>query len=117
MNAYEKMREALLEITRQLEPIVKYMHPNKAEHIGLTTVFAASEPIYKIAKSALAVPPRNCDVGTTEGQTARYNKFCDKNKTTERSCGDCPAYSAYAILKKDCRLAWAQMPYEEGGEE
>lgn len=56
-----KMREALLEVTRQIEPIVKYMHPNKAEHIGLTTVFAACEPIYKIAKAALAAPPRNCD--------------------------------------------------------
>lgn len=52
-----KMREALLETTRQLEPIVKYMHPDKAEHIGLTTVFAACEPIYKIAKAALAEPP------------------------------------------------------------
>lgn len=63
--------------------------------------------------AALVAPARNCDVGTVEEQTARYNKFCCKNKTTERSCGDCPAYFAYAITKKDCRLAWAQMPYEE----
>lgn len=60
---------------------------------------------------ALAAPPRNCDVGTAEEQTARFDDFCHDNRTMERCCGDCPAYSTKNI---DCQFAWAQMPYEEG---
>ena len=100
-----KCRDALVEVNGALDNIMDY------------DVDGVLHRCVSIIKQALAEPPRNCDVGTAEAQTARYNKFCYKNKTTERSCGDCPAYSAYAILKKDCRLAWAQMPYEEGGEE
>ena len=66
-----KLREAMLEVLSRLEPIVKYMHPNKEERIGLTTVFAACEPIYKIANAALAAPARNCDVISNRDDAVR----------------------------------------------
>ena len=57
--------------------------------------------------AALAAPPRNCDVGTAEEQAERYDKFCDIHACRS----DCPLFRAAY-----CELAWAQMPYEEGGE-
>ena len=51
---------------------------------------------------------RNCDVGTAEEQTGRFLKFCDIHDCES----DCPLFKA-----NSCELAWAQMPYEEGGAE
>ena len=66
--------------------------------------------ILEIIDEALALPRRNCDVGTAEEQTVRYDKFCKTNKTVEKCCTDCPALGT-----ADCELVWAQMPYAEGG--
>lgn len=63
--------------------------------------------LIETCKAALALPPRNCDVGTAEEQHKRWNAFC----TGRGCCSSCPAYSVDA----DCSIAWAQMPYEEGG--
>lgn len=57
---------------------------------------------------ALAAPPRNCDVGTAEEQTARYYAFCTKQH--HETCQNCPCHSSSV----KCEMAWAQMPYEEG---
>ena len=62
--------------------------------------------------AALSKPIRNCDVGTTEEQSARFDKFCHANINTERCCGDCPAFRT---TRDDCELVLAQLPYEEGG--
>lgn len=57
-------------------------------------------------KAALSAPPRNCDVGTAEEQDKRFLEFC-----TSMDCKRyCPLFKA-----DSCELAWAQMPYEEGG--
>ena len=63
------------------------------------------------AKAALAVPPRNCDVGTDEEQSRRYEELCDRHTCGSRcSASGCPMY------EHDCSpFAWGQMPYEEGG--
>ena len=100
-----KMREALSRIL------------GIADH--LQTRFAipklASEEISElkqIAESALSTPPRNCDVGTVEEQAERFHAFCASNK----KCGDvysCERCQFNSV--EDCELAWAQMPYEEGG--
>ena len=64
-----------------------------------------------MAKAALSAPPRNCDVGTTEEQSRRYEKLCDSH-TCGSSGSDCPLYDY------DCsQIAWSQMPYEEGDDE
>lgn len=66
-----------------------------------------------IAKAALSIPPRNCDVGTVEEQAKRKTKFCYQ----PGGCSNC-SFSKSATLTQ-CALAWAQMPYEaqKGGEE
>ena len=76
---------------------------------------SASEEISElkqIAESALSAPPRNCDVGTVKEQAERFHAFCASNK----KCGDvysCERCQFNSV--EDCELAWAQMPYEEGG--
>ena len=63
------------------------------------------------AKAALAMPMRNCEVGTAEEQYIRYKRnFCPKH--CHEPCRVCPAG-----IGLDCRFTWAQMPYEaeDGG--
>ena len=61
----------------------------------------------------IAKPPRNCDVGTAEEQAERMGAFCSrcgKGADGAYRCENCN------LLRMDrCELAWAQMPYEEGG--
>ena len=66
------------------------------------------------AANALERSLRNCDVGTVEEQAERFHAFCASNK----KCGDvysCERCQFNSV--EDCELAWAQMPYEEGGAE
>ena len=68
------------------------------------------EAAYLIAKEALSVPPRNCDVGTPEEQAERYENLCDSH-----TCGSICSGSCCPLYDYDCSpFAWAQMPYEEG---
>ena len=67
------------------------------------------DQIERWAQSALSKPPRNCDVGTAEEQAERKMEFCYK----QGGCSNC-SFSKSATLTQ-CALAWAQMPYEEGG--
>ena len=70
-------------------------------------------------ESALAAPPRNCDVGTPKEQAERFKAFClpRVGKCSENST--CPAkHPCNEIGIQYCQLKWAQMPYEaEGGAE
>ena len=61
------------------------------------------------AKSALAEPVKNCEVGTVEEQSKRKMEFCYQ----QGGCINC-SFSRGATLTQ-CALAWAQMPYKEGG--
>ena len=64
-----------------------------------------------MARAALAVPRRNCDVGTPEEQTQRMHaQLCSKQK----SCYELPSGEHCPMYREgiDCRLAWAQMPYK-----
>lgn len=88
--------------------------------------------IQSLSETALAAPPRNCDVGTAAEQVERFKEYCQSNMqyywdmfgTHEGADGwdckeDCPV--GKMIDKNDsfcdhCELLWAQMPYEEGGE-
>lgn len=69
------------------------------------------------AKSALAEPIRNCDVGTAEEQAERFYSFCKTHQSgilgicsSQCPCKDC-------CNMCHCLTKWAQMPYEEGGAE
>ena len=61
-------------------------------------------------KAAISAPPRNCDVGTAEEQSDRFEAFCLRHK----NCSSCPCKYTE---KTSCSINWAQMPYEEGGAE
>ena len=58
----------------------------------------------------LSRPTRNCDVGTPEEQSARFDAHCRKHM----GCLTCPLREKDGGVPKHCEFAWAQMPYEEG---
>ena len=117
------MREAL---TRVKKIAASYINCHDDEIDGVMTEIVA------ICDSALAAPPRNCDVGTAEEQVERFKEYCQSNMqyyrdmfgTHEGAGGwdcreDCPI--GKMVDKNDsfcdhCELLWAQMPYKEGGE-
>lgn len=73
---------------------------------GLEVIWCSiSGKTIKKARAALSAPPRNCDVGTAEEQYKRFLKFCHG-----ANCSKCPVHDAV-----NCKFAWAQMPYDEGG--
>ncbi len=76
-----------------------------------TTKAGALDVIYEKACAALSAPARNCDVGTAEEQTERFKLFCRK-----RECVTCEL-NRRSPFRFGCFSVWAQMPYEEGGEE
>ena len=66
--------------------------------------------------AALAAPPRNCDVGTAEEQSVRMAEFCrEQYKKTDgvRLCSGCRFFE---LAGTECQFAWAQLPYEKGGD-
>ena len=106
-----KLRETLVKLRENL-------HVEKIDgcacgptYIGPTV--CASELI----DTALAEPPRECDVGTAEDQYDRLGRFCRYRNaplSQNRSCFGCPVYDAMRNCKSTCELIWAQMPYEGG---
>lgn len=70
----------------------------------------------ELARAALAVKPRNCDIGTTEEQNHRFNEFCKAHKELvllEYRCSDdCPCLKTLSNI--DCAIAWSQMPFSKG---
>ena len=95
-----KMREALEQAKRVL-------------HCAIVSDILKGEDARKAfnaVTATLSAPPRNCDVGTAEEQSERYEKFCYAHRSREKGCGDCPLCDIPC-----CEFAWLQMPYEEGG--
>lgn len=72
--------------------------------------------IQSLSETALAEPPRNCDVGMAEEQACRFYEFCMKHQSgIENMCSPgCPCIDQ--CDKNHCAFKWAQMTYEEGGE-
>lgn len=104
-----KMREALVEARQIVAYAAHRRFGFMRAHNGSTKVIIASETLEKV-DAALSAPARNCDVGTPEEQSKRYDEFCDIHDCRS----DCPLFKA-----DSCELAWAQMPYEaqKGGAE
>ena len=101
MNAYEKMREALSDACYAMFNFLK------TQNGGYEEIANALDK----AKSALAEPRRNCDVGTAEEQDDRYVQFCYSHSKNNGNCLGC----AVLKLKGRCEFAWEQLPYDEGG--
>ena len=66
------------------------------------------------AKSALAAPQRNCEVGTPEEQNNRFREFCEKYPFC-KGCKMPGRKPLSGIGGMKCALTWAQMPYNDGG--
>lgn len=60
--------------------------------------------------AALTEPLRNCDVGTAEEQTKRFQKFCSAHNDCYKC--DCPCDNRDG----GCQIRWGQMPFVKEGE-
>ena len=65
------------------------------------------------ARAALALPRRNCDVGTEKEKKERFRAVCKAFRQHDDS--DYCSYACPIDGNGDCYEKWAQMPYEEGG--
>lgn len=90
-----KLREALEEIWSCADYIYSY-----PKNIG--GVQECARDIMEMIAKIESEPPRNCDVGTAEEQTERFEAYCDSHT----NCAHCP------LKGQQCVLAWSQMPYE-----
>lgn len=98
MNTNEKLREALSDACYAMFNFLK------TQNGGCEEMAKALDK----AKAALALPRRNCDVGTEKEQDLRFVDFC--GAYSKVSCTKCPVYRSSC-----CELAWAQLPYEKEG--
>lgn len=98
------MREALEEIHNEAQNICDYCDEQRI-------VSHRADKIERIVNTALAAPPRNCDVGTAEEQAERFEQFCLDNHSAEHLCSRCPLGKQLGNDVDMCQLHWAQMPY------
>lgn len=104
-----KLREAVVKSLGVIDHLqIRYSLPK----------FASDEvaELKSILESALAEPPCQCEVGTTEEQAKRFEEFCSLHHLPRgKGCYACPALptrSPYAFHRDTCRANWAQLPYE-----
>lgn len=117
------MREALL----RCREIAIQWQADEADGVAGTTdkpsARSAAEAVIDMEfeiNAALSAPARNCDVGTSDEQDARFSRFCVNKRSG--SCSGCPdAVGGFTAANgiRECALVWAQTPYEaeEGGAE
>ena len=98
------MREALKQADAVLSLISKSAWFIDANFVVTKAVIEAGNAI----EAALAEQPRNCDIGTSEEQIKRFQRFCDT-----RPCDMCTLKNKVNETL-DCAIHWAQMPYKEG---
>lgn len=84
--------------------VLKYDHSWRPSSIELAKT--ACDRMNREAE--IGRPRRNCDVGTAEEQAKRLSEWC-----IGRHCVNCQFKGGWP---DECKLKWAQMPYEEGGE-
>ena len=103
-----QIREALRQVSRVAVEMTRKTVTGESE--DRKTVDEWALRLCDIVSAALAEPPRNCDVGTAEEQSRRYEELCDRH-----TCGSICSASGCPMYEHDCSpFAWGQMPYEEG---
>lgn len=105
INDYNKAREVLTRVHEFLSNLCRDARCDDhcSECLGASDL---ADDVYDL----IYAPPRNCDIGTEEEQAERQSRFCLVHR-----CGpDCPAWRDEQA-HNGCVLAWAQMPFEEGG--
>ena len=110
----QKMREALKRAKKILSGIATLSRDQESRK-------GAKWLLDEWVAPALFTPLRNCDVGTSDEQAERFENFCLKHigcadETGGRHCIGCPLEKASKNITQKCELYWAQMPYEEGGD-
>lgn len=102
MKTNNKLRKALTRVKKIAASYIN-CHDDEIDRV-MTEIVATCD-------SALAEPVKNCEVGTIEDQTRRYEDYC-RAHTKVSGCTGCPLVGC-----RRCQIAWAQMPYEakEGG--
>ena len=108
LNNAAAMREALVQVSRIAVEMTRKTITGEPE--DRKTVDRWALRLCDIACDAISARPRNCDVGTAEEQSERYEKFCYAHRSREKGCGGCPLCDIVC-----CGFAWTQMPYGEGG--
>ena len=103
-NKMMVMRRALRDVSRVAEEMTR--GTMTGESVDRKTVDAWAMRLCEIVSQDLAIPLRQCDVGTADEQSARYDEFCYQHRTIEHCCANCPVVSSAT-----CELAWAQTPY------
>lgn len=106
-NSNEAMREALVLIANTADCLEASL---RRDNVWDGYIQDAGN-IRNIARHALALPRRQCDVGTAEEQAERFAQYC-REHDSKRFCGDCPN----RYIPKNCGIFWAQMPYEKEGD-
>ena len=115
-NDMAAMREALLKCVGSIRDISEKLHgdflssPN--EFADRESISQALDEVADRATAALSTPPRNCDVGNAEEQTARMRAHCNRLKPACRDEEGNRCKCIGDIHKENCWLVWAQMPYE-----
>lgn len=116
-NNNAEIRKLLSKAVKRLEHVtgcdMHFFHPDATSCDGKTSMgecnhLRTCELIFE-ARKALAKPQRNCDVGTETEQQDRFDAFCH-NPEDCRDCRDCNANRMGFV---DCRIVWANMPYQE----
>ena len=114
MNSPQKLKETLREISSRIDNALEYLNqiPEDCGFWGLLD--GAADELCSIReegliKDALALPLRNCDVGTAEEQYNRFIYCCTSRKI--------PCRKSYTRGCTECFAKWLQMPYEQEGEE
>lgn len=107
------MREALEELKSEAEhgyEVFDYPVAGAPGERGIDN-YVKADYIIDMAKSALAIPLRQCDVGTDKEQYARFNKYCNARHKSDNPnpCGRA-ARSSNPCAK--CYSMWVLMPYE-----
>lgn len=97
-----KMREALLQCERFLGNVLRHGHPMFCFGDQCTACNGADE-LMGVVVSALAEPPRNCDIYTTSEEADRaITEHCSKMAETGECVKSCPHREA----KGGCAFGW-----------
>jgi len=108
METNNKLREAL---SAALEQVNKVYDILSKPCVVIEEARQGCREARGVLIPALAVPVKNCEVGSPEEQVERFKKFCDRF-----DCCDCPVRKKWnfkATGDESCQLLWASMPYEE----
>ncbi len=115
-NKMMVMRRALRDVSRVAEEMTR--GTMTGESVDRKTVDAWAMRLCEIVSQDLAIPLRQCDVGTPEEQAERFHAFCDGHSSgIGGMCdGNCPCFGC--VDGCHCLCKWAHMPYEaeEGAE-